>query len=170
MNNRRHDPKPLARLVHLLLLIGMLFSSQGVAPAICMVAALIDGDHLVKVGVSHEGAMTVVLSHAGKSAAELTSHEHDALCRVLMTFAEAPASGASDHVLAFKRVEDVARAQRLISSAQGVAKQAVPLLVLDLQKFHAPAADSADSADRHFRRHVWTPGLALKACRTVMRC
>ncbi|WP_395735519.1 hypothetical protein [Prosthecobacter sp.] len=167
MNLRRRDTKPLAALVHLLLLIGLLFSSQGVAPALCMVAAVIDGDHLVKVGVSQEGAMTVVLSHAGKSKAELTAHEHDALCRMLLTFAETPAPGASDHVLAFKRVEDVARAQRFVSGMQNVAKQAAPAMILNSMRIQAPAADMAD---RRLQRRVWTQGLALKSCRMVMRC
>jgi hypothetical protein len=167
MKAHSHKSAPLTRMVHLLLLIGMLFSAQGIAPAICMVAAMIDGDHMVKVRVSHEGAMTVVLSHAGKSAAELTSHEHDALCKVLLTFAEVPVPGASDHVLAFKRVEDVARAQRLVSSTQQVPQKAAPALLLTLCHFKAPASDGARG---RARSHVWSQGLALKSGRTVMRC
>ncbi len=167
MKTPRHDSKPLVRLVNLLLLLGWLFSSHGIAPAICMVAALIDGDHAVKVGVSNEGALTVVLSHAGKSTAELTAHEHDALCRVLVAFAEAPKSGAADHVLAFKHVDDASRTQRLVPSAQSMVKAVSPSLML---AFTPTKTSSADGAGRQLQRSVWLHGLALKSGRTVMRC
>ncbi len=167
MKTTRHDSKPLVRLVNLLLLLGWLFSSHGIAPAVCMVAALIDGDHAVKVGVSNEGALTVVLSHAGKSTAELTAHEHDALCRVLVAFAEAPQSGAADHVLAFKHVDDASRTQRLLTSTQNIVKAAAPLLLL---AFSTTKTFSADGAGRQLQRSAWSHGLALKSGRTVMRC
>lgn len=165
MSAPRHHSTPLTRLVHLLLLVGLLLSSHGIAPAICMAAALIDGDHAVKVGVSTEGGLTVVLSHAGKSTAELTHHEHDALCRVLVAFAAAPESAASDHVLAFKHVDDSRTQQQ--SAIQGIAKTVAPLLVLNCcrtKPFHA------DGAVGRVQRSSWSHGLALKSCRTVMRC
>jgi len=167
MKTPRHDSKPLVRLVNLLLLLGWLFSSHGIAPAICMAAALIDGDHAVKVGVSNDGGLTVVLSHAGKSTVELTAHEHDALCRVLVAFAEAPESGAADHVLAFKPVDDASRTQRLLSSKQNIVKAAAPSLMLLLNR---TKTFSADGAGRQLQRSVWSHGLALKSGRTVMRC
>lgn len=151
----------------MLLLLGLLFSSHGIAPAICMVAAVLDGDHAVKVGVSHEGSMTVVLSHAGKSAAELASHQHDALCRVLVAFAEVPAPDATDHVLAFKPVDDASRAQRLVLSVPGIAKPAPPLQRVSFCRTQMP---SAEAAGRQVQRCTWSQGLALKSGRTVMRC
>lgn len=167
MNSHRHDSKPLVRLVHLLLLTGWLLSSHGIAPAICMAAAMIDGDHAVKVGVSNKGALTVVLSHAGKSAAELTVHEHAALCRVLVAFAEAPVSNAADHVLAFKQVDDASRAQRLMTSTQGIAKAAVPSHVVAHCRITKPTVNAVVG---RLYRSSWSQGLALKSGRTVMRC
>ncbi len=167
MSAPRHHSTPLTRLVHLLLLVGLLLSSHGIAPAICMAAALIDGDHAVKVGVSTEGGLTVVLSHAGKSTAELTHHEHDALCRVLVAFAVAPESAASDHVLAFKPVDDASRTQRLLSSMQCIAKTPVPTLILDCNRTKPSFVDEVVG---RVQRSSWSHGLALKSCRTVMRC
>lgn len=167
MYTHRHDSKPLVRLVHLLLLLGWLFSSHGIAPAICMVAAVIDGDHAVKVGVANEGSLTVVLSHAGKSAAELTVHEHDVLCRMLVAFAEAPAPGASDHVLAFRPVEDASSTQRLLPSRQSIAKAAVPCLILTFCRSHTPFTQGGA---RRGQSYAWSAGLSLKSGRTVMRC
>ncbi len=167
MYAHRHHSTPLSRLVHLLLLFGWLLSSHGIAPAICMAAALIDGDHAVKVGVSNEGTLKVVLSHAGKSTAELTAHEHDALCRVLVAFAVAPESGASDHVLAFKPVDDASSTQRLLSSMRCIAKAAVPVLVLDC---NLTKPSFVDGVVGRMQRSSWSHGLALKSGRTVMRC
>lgn len=167
MNSPRHNPTPLARMVHLLLLLGLLFSTHGIAPAICLAAAVIDGDHAVKVGVSKDGAMTVVLSHAGKSAAELTYHEHDVLCRVLVAFAEAPATDASDHVLAFKAVDEASRALRLVLSVPGIPKAPPVSLVGSFCSIKTP---SVHSAGRQVQSYVWSQGLALKSGRTVMRC
>ena len=167
MKTPRHDSKPLVRLVNLLLLLGWLFSSHGIAPAICMAAALIDGDHAVKVGVSNEGALTVVLSHAGKSTAELTAHEHDVLCRVLVAFARSPESGAEDHVLAFKPVDDASRTQRLLTSTQNIVKATAPSPTLVINR---TKTFSADGAGRQVQRCLWSHGLALKSGRIVMRC
>jgi len=167
MTAHRHESTPIAKVVHLLLLLGWLLSSHGIAPAICMVAAVLDGDHAVKVGLANDGGMTVVLSHAGKSTAELTAHEHDALCRVLVAFAEVPASGASDHVLAFKSVDDASRTQRLLTSTQSIVKAAAPSLTLAFSRVNT---SSADGRSRLPQRSFWSHGLALKSGRTVMRC
>ena len=153
--------------MHLLLLIGWMLSSHGIAPAVCMAAAMIDGDHAVKVGVSTKGALTVVLSHAGKSAAELTVHEHDALCRVLVAFAEAPSSNAADHVLAFKQVDDASRTQRLMTSTHGIAKAAVSSYVVVSCRITKPAVIAAAG---RLPQSSWSQGLALKSGRIVMRC
>jgi hypothetical protein len=167
MYAHRHHPTPLTRLVHVLLLLGWLFSSHGVAPAICMAAALMDGDHAVKVGLSKEGALTVVLSHDGKSPAELTQHEHDALCRVLVAFAVTPESAGADHILAFKPVDDASRTLRLLSSTQGNVSIQAPMFILARALAQPPAANCA--AGRVLGR-VWSQGLAMKSGRTVMRC
>ncbi len=168
MRAPRQDSKPLNRLVNLLLLLGWLLSSHGVAPAICMAAALLDGDHEVKIGVSNNGAMAVVLTHEGKSAAELISHQHDALCRMLMAFAKAPASNAGDHVLAFKPVDDAARAQRLAAAASCEVKTKAPVVVV--QGFYVAKPAFHEGIVWQVRRSTWSQGQALKTGRVVMRC
>lgn len=167
MYAHRHHSTPLSRLVHLLLLLGWLLSTHGIAPAICMTAAWIDGEHEVKVGVLNEGALTVVLSHAGKSTAELTHHEHDALCRMLVAFAVTPESTAADHVLAFKPVDDASRTQRQLPALQFIAKAVVPSLILDCTRTRPSVADGGG---RRVQRSPWSQGLALKSGWTVMRC
>jgi len=167
MSVNRHHSTPLSRLVHLLLLFGWLLSSQGIAPAVCMAAALLDGDHAVKVGASKDGALTVVLSHAGKSHAELSRHEHDALCRVLLAFAVAPETAVSDHVLAFKPVQDASRSHRLLQISHVNLKAPAPLPLLS---FSRPRMSFADKPGRETPRNSWSQGLALKTGRTVMRC
>lgn len=166
MHAHRH-PKPLTRLVHLLLLLGWLLSSHGIAPAICMTAALIDGDHAVKVGVANDGALTVVLSHEGKSSAELTAHEHDALCRMLLAFAAPPSSASADHVLAFKPVDDTSRTQRPVPSVQCPGKTAAPLQLIVFNPAKTPCTPSAAMLGRS---RLWSQAQALKSGRTVMRC
>ena len=166
----RHDSKPLNRLVNLLLLLGWLLSSQGVAPVICMAAALIDGDHHVKIGQANNGALTVVLSHEGKSAEELLSHQHDVLCRMLVAFAKAPSPNDTDHVLAFKQVEDAARAQRLASAAGGAAKTEAVIMHLGLASPFDFKACAPGSVPWQMRKCCWSQGVAMKAGRVVMRC
>ncbi|MBB5034432.1 hypothetical protein [Prosthecobacter vanneervenii] len=168
MRAPRHDSKPLNRLVNLLLLLGWLLSSHGVAPAVCMAAALLDGDHEVKIGVSNNGAMAVVLTHEGKSAAELISHQHDALCRMLMAFAKTPASNAGDHVLAFKPVDDAARAQRLATAGSCEAKMKAP--VEGVLCFYAAKPACHHGIVWQVRHSTWSQGQSLKTGRVVMRC
>ena len=151
MTAHHHDSTPLTKVVHLLLLLGWLLSSHGVAPAICMAAALLDGDHAVKVGLANDGALKVVLSHAGKSLAELSAH----------------ASDAADHVLAFKTVSDASRTQRPLASAQSIVKAAASSLTL---AFNSMKPYLTEHAGRPLQRRPWSQGLALKSGRTVMRC
>jgi len=161
-----HQHSPLRRAVHVLLLLGWLLSSHGVAPALCLVAALVDGDHVVKVGASVEGEMTVVLSHAADSQAGSLS-DHDLLCSILMVFAQEPPFGTPDHILAFKSVDDASRAERGACSVHTVAN-IVPLPVFTLQaQVLAPVRAGAAT---HAPAPVWSPGLALQAGRMIMLC
>jgi len=166
----RHDSKPLNRLVNLLLLLGWLLSSQGVAPAICMAAALIDGDHHVKIGQANNGALTVVLSHEGKSAEELLSHQHDVLCRMLVAFAKVPSPNDTDHVLAFKPVEDAARAQRLASAVGGAARTGAVIVHMVTASHFDFKACAPGGVTWQMRKCTWCQGVAMKAGRVVMRC
>ena len=161
-----HQHSTLRRTVHVLLLLGWLLSSHGVAPALCLVAALVDGDHVVKVGVSVEGEMTVVLSHAVDSQAG-SLNDHDLLCSILMVFAQEPPFGTPDHILAFKSVNDASRAERGASSVHTVAKIVPPpVFVLQTQVLAPVLACVGARAPAP----VWSPGLALRAGRMIMLC
>ena len=168
MNYKSHPRtlSPLKRAVHVCLLLGWLLSSNGVAPGLCLAAALVDGDHVVKVGASVEGEMTVVLSHAMDSQTS-SYNDHDLLCSILMVFAQETPFGTRDHILAFKSVDDASRADRGACSVHTVAKL-VPLPVFTLQpQVLAPVRAGAAT---HAPSPVWSPGLALQAGRMIMLC
>lgn len=155
-----------SRLVHLLLLTGWLLSSQGVVPALCLVAAVMDGAHAVKVGASKTGDVSVVLSHEGREGAG-TPHQHDPLCALVVVFAQRPAAGEQDHVLAFKSLEDASRTLR------GASTQVRPPVLTAAVFQEAPSRPAAKAHEPSIRRvhaPAWSPGLEIKAGGTVMRC
>jgi hypothetical protein len=156
----------LRRLVHGVLLLGWLLSSQGVAPALCLAAALYDGVHGVKVGAASDGGTTVVLSHPTADAGD---EHHDLLCDLLLVFAAAPERGGADHVLAFKSVDAISRVQRgalIDQQSKLVCHRLHPVpehtfwqmrraVVAVIKPGPAPA---------------WSPGVAMKAGKMVMLC
>ena len=165
MSLTRHfdERHPLTRVVHLFLLLGWLLSSHGLAPAFCLDAAKYDGSHRVKVCASSSGELTVVLSHEDM----LAQHKaHDLLCDFLMVFAAPKTANGSDHILAFKTVDVVSRSlhgmlvyQRTDYPSQSCL-QAFPWVtgkreLVSIWRINAPA---------------WSPGLALKAGKTIMLC
>lgn len=157
---------PLTQAVHVLLLLGWLLSSHGLAPAVSLVAAWMDGRHAVKVGASSEGAVTVVLSHElPVNSAE--AHEHEALDLLIAVFAPASTMDKADHVLSFKEVEDAARMLRRLSLDQEALSVVAPLAWtwLEMPSLAAPA-----QVVRHTQAPAWSPGLELKAGMTIMLC
>lgn len=159
LRSQPHARTPFARFVHALLLLAWLLSSQGVAPGFVLAAATMDGDHAVKVGTASNGDLTVVLAHEAAP-----KEEHDALCALIVAFAANTSEEHPDHVLSFKAVEDASR--RVLEDAPPVDLSA-PVVLLDIlwlvmnppvllkQRTMAPA---------------WSPGLELKAAKTVMLC
>lgn len=163
---RHTEHTPFSRLVHLLLLAGWLLSSQGVVPALCLVAAVMDGEHAVKVRASRSGDVSVVLSHEGKGSAE-TPHQHDPLCALVVVFAQRPVTGEPDHVLAFKSVEDASRTLR------GVSMQVrLPVLaaVVFQEMLCRPAAKAHAPDIVRVTAPAWSPGLEIKTGRMILRC
>lgn len=154
----------LRRVVHACLLLGWLLSSQGVAPALCLAAALYDGEHGVKVGAASDGGTTVVLSHP---SAEAGDEHHDLLCHLLLIFASPPQAGGTDHVLAFKSVDAISRAQRgaLVDHQVTIAGGLLPECRLRPLAHRASASPIKNS-----RAPAWSPALALKAGKTIMLC
>lgn len=154
-----HARTPFARLVHALLLLAWLLSSQGIAPAFVLAAATMDGDHAVKVGAASNGDLTVVLAHDAAP-----KEEHDALCALIVAFAANTSEEHPDHVLSFKAVED---ASRRVLEDTPPADLSAPVVLLDIpwlvmnppvpviQRTLAPA---------------WSPGLELQAAKTILLC
>lgn len=157
------ESHPLKRVVHLFLLLGWLLSSHGLAPAFCLGAAKYDGSHRVKVCASPSGELTVVLSHEDVLAQDKA---HDLLCDLLMVFATTKTAYGSDHILAFKTVDVVSRSLQGIvvhqrtdqpsqSCLQAFPRVTGPRELFSIRRINAPA---------------WSPGLALKAGKTIMLC
>lgn len=150
---------PFTRFVHALLLLAWLLSSQGIAPALVLAAASMDGDHAVKVGATEKGHVTVVLAHDGG-----TSKEHDTLCAFIVSFAETSPEDHADHVLSFKAVEDASR--RVLEDVAHV-DLVVPVVSLKIKR-HALNPPVADT--RRTPAPAWSPGLQVKAAKTILLC
>jgi hypothetical protein len=158
----RNQPQahtPFARLVHALLLLAWLFSSQGIAPAMVLAAAMMDGDHAVKVGASKKGDLTVVLAHA-----DSVVRGHDPLCALIVAFAETSSEAGADHVLSFKTVEDASR--RVLDDVT-IIDLSVPLVPLPI---NLPVKAPLALLKQGILAPAWSPGLELKAGKTVMLC
>lgn len=157
---------PFSRLVHLLLLVGWLLSSQGVAPALCFVAAVMDGEHAVNVRASRSGDVSVVLSHEERGNTA-NPHHHEPLCALVVAFAQKPVAGEPDHVLAFKSVEDASRTLRGDS-----ARMKLPVLsevVFQTTPCRMAAKGHAPDILR-VAAPAWSPGLEIKTGRMILRC
>ena len=168
MTARRNGPtsSPLTRMVNVLLLLGWLLSSNGLAPALTLLAASFDRCHQVKVGNTSEGHLRVVLSHEGIDASQAV-HVHSPLTTLMLVFAQAATSQKSDHILAFQSIEDLGRpTQRdVLSVATSIPPAPVHALLVKLH--------SAPRRERMVRSHqapVWSPGIQLKAGKTLLQC
>jgi len=150
---------PFARIVHALLLLAWLLSSQGIAPAMVLAVATMDGDHAVKVGASPQGDVTVVLAHADSAI-----REHDPLCALIVAFAETSSEADADHVLSFKAVED---ASRRVLEDLTIIDLSVPLVPLPI---NLPVMAPPVLLKQGTLAPAWSPGLELKAGKTVMLC
>jgi hypothetical protein len=154
-----HARTPFARLVHALLLFAWLLSSQGVAPAFVLAAATMDGDHAVKVGAASNGDLTVVLAHDAAPA-----KEHDPLCALIVAFAANTSEEHPDHVLSFKAVEDASR--RILENSPPVDLSA-PFVSLEIK---LPAMILPVRLTQRTLAPIWSPGLELKAAKTILLC
>lgn len=159
LRSQSHARTPFARLVHALLLIAWLLSSQGIAPALVLAAATMDGDHAVKVGASKAGDLTVVLAHGSAPA-----REHDPLCALIVAFAETSSEKDADHVLSFKTVEDASRRVLEDVMAVDLAAPVVPL------RIKLPVTHPPGMLAHRTPAPVWSPALDLKAGKTIMLC
>lgn len=159
LRSQPHARTPFARIVHALLLLAWLLSSQGIAPALVLAAATMDGDHAVKVGATEKGSLTVVLAHDGGAA-----KEHDPLCALIVAFADTSPEEHADHVISFKAVED---ASRRVLEDVAHADLVVPVVSLKIKRnvVNLPVADT-----RRTTAPAWSPGLQVKAAKTIMLC
>lgn len=161
MTHRRqpHARTPFARLVHALLLLAWLLSSQGIAPAFVLAAVTMDGDHAVKVGASSNGDLTVVLAHDTAPA-----KAHDPLCALIVAFAAQSSDEHPDHVLSFKTVEDASR--RVLEDAPSI-DLATPVVSFEIS---LPVMNPPAPAIQRTPAPVWSPGLDVKTAKTILLC
>lgn len=159
LRNQPHARTPFARIVHALLLLAWLLSSHGIAPAFVLVAATMDGDHTVKVGTASNGDLTVVLAHGAAP-----TREHDPLCALIVAFAEDSSGEHADHVLSFKAVEDASR--RVL---EDVAQVDLAMREVALQ-LKTPTMNLLVPATQRTQAPAWSPGLDLKAAKTILLC
>lgn len=161
-----HTSSPLTRMVNVLLLLGWLLSSNGVVPALTLLAANLDRCHHVKVGNSSEGQVQVVLSHEGMDASQAV-HVHSRLTTLMMVFAQAATSQQSDHILAFQSIADLGRPTErdTLSVAPTIPPAPVHALLVKLTP-----APRRELIVRSHQAPVWSPGVQLKAGKTLLQC
>ena len=124
-----------------------------------LAAATMDGDHAVKVGAASNGDLTVVLAHEAAPAGE-----HDALCALIVAFAENSSEEHADHVLSFKAVEDASR--RVLEDAPPLDLSAA-FVSLEIK---LPAMNPPVLLKQRTPAPAWSPGLELKAAKTILLC
>lgn len=153
-------------MVNVFLLLGWLLSSNGLVPALTLLAANLDRCHHVKVGTSSEGKVRVVLSHEGMDASQEV-HVHSRLTTLMIVFAQTATSQKSDHILAFQSIEDLGRpTQRDMLSAA----TSIPAATVQYRQVKLPAAPRREPMVRSQQAPVWSPGVQLKAGKTLLQC
>ena len=154
-------------MVNVLLLLGWLLSSNGLAPALTLLAANLDRCHHVKVGSTSEGEMRVVLSHEAQKASQGGAHVHSRLTTLMLVFAQTATSQKSDHILAFQSIEDLGRPTErdMLSAATSIPAATVQYRLVKL-----PAAPRREPMVRSHQAPMWSPGVQLKAGKTLLQC
>lgn len=99
------------RVVHVLLVLSWLLSSNSLMSFTLMSLAAMDRSHVAAVGVSEEGYFNVVLSHEIEES-EKTSHVHEGISVLLTAFDRSSQSGIADHVLSLGGGTDGRRSVR----------------------------------------------------------
>ena len=161
-----HTSSPLTRMVNVLLLLGWLLSSNGLAPALALIAASLDRCHHVKVGNSSEGEVRVVLTHEGMDASQ-GLHVHSPLTTLMMVFAQAPTPQKSDHILAFQSIADLGRpTERDVLSVATT----IPAAALQCVLAKRPHLPRREHIFPHKQAPAWSPGVQLKAGKTLLQC
>jgi hypothetical protein len=159
---------PFTRLVNMALLLGWLLSSNGLAPAFTLLAANLDRCHRVKVSNTSAGELRVVLSHEGTDSSQ-TAHVHSRLTTLMLVFAQSALSQNSDHILAFQSIADLGRgtARDILSLPTSIpaATAAVPYILIK-----PPAATLRTRIVRTVQAPAWSPGVQLKAGKTLLQC
>lgn len=153
-------------MVNVLLLLGWLLSSNGLAPALTLLAASLDRCHQVKVANSSAGEVQVVLSHEGTDSSQGV-HVHSRLTTLMMVFAQAATSQRADHILAFQSIADLGRPTERDMLSVATTIPAAPIQYV-LAK--PPAAPRRERMVRSQQAPVWSPGVELKAGKTLLQC
>lgn len=161
----RHTTSPFIRVVNALLLLGWVLSSNGIAPAFTLFAATLDACHQVKVDKSSSGEVRVVLGHEKTSADRV--HVHSGLTTLMMVFARQTTAQQPDHILAFQSVLDEGCPSDRDVVPSVVSPPDVPVRYVLVQ---APSVMRREHIVHILHAPAWSPGVELKAAKTLMRC
>ncbi len=154
------------RWMRVLLLLGWLGSAQGISPFLVLAAAVLDGDHIVRVGTSSQGDLAVKLSHRDDKGAE-GFHRHDLVCSLIVAFSEGKGSAATDHILSFRSVDDASEGLRGVSDGAGRHRIEPPEF---RWAWSAPAGLMPAGSVPRGQEWTWSPDLGLRTRTTVMQC
>lgn len=161
----RHATSPFIRVVNALLLLSWVLSSNGIAPAFTLFAATLDRCHQVKVDHSSSGEVRVVLAHEGTTKDR--AHVHSSLTDLMMVFARQTSAQQPDHILAFQSVLDEGCPSDRDVVPSVVSPPDVPVRYVLVQ---APSVMRREHIVHLLHAPAWSPGVELKAAKTLMRC
>lgn len=154
------------RWMHVLLLLGWIGSAQGISPVLVLAAALLDGDHTVKVGTSARGDLAVKLSHQDEPGAA-GFHRHDLVCSLIVAFSEGNGSAGTDHILSFRSVDDPSEGLRGVSDGAERHRIEPPEF---RWAWSSPAGLMPAGSVLRGKAWTWSPDLGLRTRTTVMQC
>lgn len=153
--------KPLSRLLHALLLMILLLSSNGLTPLLMVVFSQ---DHTLENCFFSHGEMQVVLGHRGPVFSYSASQDS------IAEFGQSDPSLAlqePDHVFILKTIRDTSIQNRRAESVSilPAPEMSPPLWIIQL-KSHTPPP-----CIKHYTQVVvWSPGLQVQASRTILLC
>ncbi len=159
--------KALMRCLHLVCMMSMILSADGIAPALCVWMANWDQSHQLQVSADAESGAVLVLSH-GEDEEETTESwdDHGILIDLILMLGRRADIPHEDHVLLFSSLDN-ARRHQARSLPEGIASQpqtnvsvAVPFL---LDRMSHPQG-------RAHTRGRFSPGLEVRRSRQIMRC
>ncbi len=104
--------RPLAHVIHGLLVMTWLLSSNSVTSFVLITMAAMDHSHVATVGTTAEGEYNVILSHEATDGGRGKDHVHEGVGLLLTALALYNDPDTSDHVLSLGEAAEVRRSMR----------------------------------------------------------